>query len=495
MVNSIDGSLVVKRVENRAAAFKLSWIQATCVAFTLGFGTALLGTTLNAYLINTWLVFVVISIFGLWLCHRTSASLHEPRLRVLGTFWMIKVAVTLALLYVGWIPELDPSSTSWGYDPQRYYYDARQLIEDEWNPIVGSNYQGILFYYAVIFYLFGHNPVNPALINSLVTLCGTLLLIRYAYHFTHQRKQGDWIIAGLVLVPEVLWYDVLTSRETLMAFLIIVSTTGAARYQIGIVRTSLLKALVTVGLAMLAILAVRTSMMFPVVVSIGAVAFLLPSQRKNGTITKVFLIILGISAVMAGPLIQNLTGGYDVNYLKMLDSIQSYDRNVAGGEEWGGQSIGLLLAPQNIVESILFLPPRMLLYLAAPLPNIEISIISLLGGSWGAWQRLMTVATSLMMIAGFPYVLAATAQSWINRKRVPSHLILPIVFWVVFAAVAGGNIIIHERYRVMFTLLLFTCMWMGYTRASSRLIQLWKKRWYLLMMVALLFYTLYKVAS
>jgi hypothetical protein len=60
-------------------------------------------------------------------------------------------------------------------------------------------------------------------------------------------------------------------------------------------------------------------------------------------------------------------------------------------------------------------------------------------------------------------------------------------------AVAGGNIIIHERYRIMFTMLLFTCMWFGYTRCSRRKVKRWALTWFSLLAVGAVFYTGYKL--
>lgn len=477
----------------RLRVYTLTSSQVISSSLLFAFGTLLLGTSVDIALANTWLIFILVTVSGLWFCHHTRISLNDSKLKILGSFWLIKVAATLALLYAGWIPQLDPSSSeSWGYDAQRYYYDARQLIKDDWNPIVGNNYQGIIFYYAGIFFLFGHNPVIPAMINSFVTLMGTLFLIRCAYTFTAERTKKDWTIALLLLVPEVLWYDVMTSRESLMAVLIIIAALAVGKNLIDIGRNSLLKTLVLSGAAFLAILAVRTSMAIPLAVSIVTMALLVSSQRKMGAVIKITFVALGVAAISAGPLIQQLTGGYDIDYVKTFERIQSFEHNVAAKEEWDAKSFGLLFAPTNVIEFLLFVPPRMLMYLAAPLPNVDISIMELWSGSWGDWQRLMTITTSAMMLIGFPYVLASSSMAWRSRKRIPGAMIIPINFWIMFAAVAGGNIIIHERYRIMFTLLLFACVWWGFTRCSSKELQRWSLRWYIILFLGLILYIVYK---
>jgi hypothetical protein len=472
--------------------FKITIIQTVLLLILLGCGLTLLSLTVSVEPLNTLVIFIIVTGLGLWACHKTCIVVVDPKLKVLGTLWLIKIIITLFLLYVGWIPQLDPSSTSWGYDPQRYFQDAWILIEDGWNPSVGSNYQGIIFFYAAIFYLFGHNPVIPALINAFITLLGTLFLIRGCYSFVPERSGKEWTIAGLLLVPEVLWYDVITSRETMMAVLIIISTFSVGRYLVRVKNVKLATTVLLSGSALIAILAVRTSLAIPVVASIGVMVMLLRSERKTGPFVKILLILLAIAGLAAGALVQQLTGGYDINYQQTFNSIQSFEGNIASYNDWSDNSIGLLIAPNNAWQSVIYLPMRMVLYLAAPLPNVAVSLTELISGSWVAWQNLMTIPTSVMMLLGLPFALAGAAQAWRFRRNQPAPLVLHISFWITFMAVAGGNIIIHERYRVMFTLLLFACMWFGYTRCPRHELKRWALPWFGLLASAAVFYVGYK---
>lgn len=475
--------------------FSVTATQIMLLPFSLGVGVLWLGLTVSVALANTLLLFLFVTGMGLLLCHSTRVVLGDPKLKILGTFWLLKVILSLFLLYVGWIPQLDPATVSWGYDPQRFYIDAQDLIENGWNPLAGSNYQGIVFFYGAIFYLFGHNPVIPALINIFVTLLGTLFLIRCVYRFIPERTPKDWTLAWLLLVPEVLWYDVMTSRETLMAVLIIIAALGAGLYLVGFRQISLTSTVLLTGTSLFAILAVRTSMVIPVAVSIGIMAMLVRSNHKMGLLVKLLLLGLAIAAMWAGPLVQNIVGGYDIDYLATLDSMRSFETNVAAdaGVQWSGNSIGLLLAPNNAWQSVLYLPARMVLYLAAPLPSVAVSVTELINGSWSAWQHLMTIPTSAMMLLGLPYALAGLAQAWRLRRHQAAPLVLHITFWITFMAVAGGNIIIHERYRLMFTLLLFACMWFGYTRCTRRELKRWAMPWFSLIALSAVFYTGYKL--
>ena len=475
-------------------SFSLSWVALFLLVFSLGIGVPLLMITVRVAVTNTLLIFVAVTGLGLWLCHRTRVDLADTKLKILSTFWLLKVITTLFLLYVGWIPQLDPSSANWGYDPQRYFQDAWILIEDGWNPSVGSNYQGIIFFYGAIFYLFGHNPVIPALINAFITLLGTLFLIRCVYSFVQERTIKDWTIAGLLLVPEVLWYDVMTGRDSMMAVLLIFASLSVGRYLFGTISVGLTKYTMLAGTALLAILAVRTSMAVPVIASIGVMAMLLRTKGKIGPLVKVLIFGAAIFVMMLGGVIQEITGGQQsFDFVQAIEYGLVFESNVAASNQWSDNSIGLLIAPNNALQAVLFLPPRMLLYIAAPLPNVAVSITELINGNWGAWQSLMTIPTSAMMLLGLPFALAGAAQAWRFRRIQPAPLVLHITFWITFMAVAGGNIIIHERYRVMFTLMLFACIWYGYTRCSRREVKRWALPWFSLLAVGAVFYAGYKI--
>ncbi len=213
-----------------------------------------------------------------------------------------------------------------------------------------------------------------------------------------------------------------------------------------------------------------------------------------GLFTKVIILGISIAVISTGPLIQGLGGGSEIDYLVALENMQSFDSNIASSAyvSLSDNSIGLLLKPNNALQAFLYCLPRMLLYLVAPLPNVGFSVPELIEGSWSAWQSLMTIITSVLMLLGLPLALASASKAWSFRRNQPDLLELHVTFWITFVAVAAGNMIIHERYCIMFTLLLFACMWLGYTRCSIREIKLWALFWYGLLSVGAVFYVSYK---
>ena len=247
----------------------------------LGLSSVLIINSIKQASINSVLLCGIVSVLGLLLCKNTQTSLKDPALKVLGYFWLIKLLVTLFLIFVGWIPMLDPDFLGSGYDPIRYYSQAQDLVDANWSlDIINLNYVGVLYYYGLIFYIFGHNPVIPALINALLTLVACLYLVRTCYEVKGERGGKDWIIAFCLLMPEMLWYDVMTSRETLVAALLLFPMLTFGRYLAGVTSISLSKTLMIVGICILAIAAVRATMLFPLLASIVIMSLLIKPKNK-----------------------------------------------------------------------------------------------------------------------------------------------------------------------------------------------------------------------
>lgn len=469
--------------------------QAALLFLLLGVGSTLILATIQQSALNSVFLLGFVSIGGLVLCRSTQDSLNDSSLEILGYFWLIKLGITLFLLYAGWIPQLDPNlSISWGYDPQRYYFQAQELIDNNWIPdFISLNYVGILYYYGAIYYVLGHNPVIPALCNAFITLIATLYMIKVGYEVKGQRSPRDWTLAFALLMPELLWFDVMTSRETLMASLLVFAMLTTGRFLAQTSKISLFKVLMVVSLSGLAIAAVRASMLLPVFASIILMVLLITSKRISRFV-KTILVMAIATILIAGPVITEYVSGYHLEIGKLIQTAFSAEGNIAlsPDSEWSERSIGMLLMPEGLLQSLLFLPPRMVLYLVSPLPNIWVTISDLLAGSWLAWQYLFTLLSSVINLLAIPYVLASLVQAIRTRRSNSASLVFHISYWVTFMAVAGGNLIIHERYRIMATLLLLGCAWLGVGTCSKKMIIRMSLLWYGLLTFGALFYFGYK---
>jgi len=470
-------------------------LQVALMFLLLGAGIAFISSIIQRSLFSTIFLLCVVSVSGLVICRGTETKLKDPSLNILGYFWLLKLSLTLLLLYVGWMPQLDPSSASWGYDPQRYYFQAKELLDNHWSTeFLNLNYVGILYFYSAFFALFGHNPVIPVLVNAFVTLVATLYLVKVGYEIKGQRGPRDWTLALALFLPEMLWFDVMTSRETLVAALLLFATLTIGRYLARTAPLSLQYVLIFVGLSVVAIAAVRTSMLVPVCISTVLMVMLLRTQRRQGGAKKIVLTIAGAAALMVGPIITGYLGGYEFDIGQSLLRVTSASENISliTSTGWSENSIGLLLMPEGMFQSVLFLPPRMLLYLVAPLPNFYVHIGELVTGSWGAWQQLLTLLSAMINVLAAPFVFASLVQAIRMRDQDAAPLMLHIAYWVTFVAIAGGNLIIHDRYRVMASLMFWGCAWLGATTCSRALIKKAYLFWYGLLTIGALFYLTYK---
>ena len=470
--------------------------QVVLLFLLLGLGGPFILTTISTASFSAVLLLGFVSVIGLLLCRYTQVRLEDPALKILGYLWLIKLGVTLFLLYAGWIPQLDPaSSDTWGYDPQRYYVQAQELIDQNWSigPI-SLNYTGILYYYGSIFYVFGHNPVVPALINAFVTLIATLYLVKVGYEIKSHREPRDWTLAFGLLLPEMLWYDVMTARETVMAAMLLFTTLTMGRYFARTAAISLPRLLIVAGLSALAIAAVRAPLLLPMAVSIVLMALLVRPQSRSRVVQNTVLVVFAFAALMVLPTIPELLGGYEFGVGNALQIATSGENNIAltAAAQWSQKSIGLLLIPQSPLQAILFLPPRMVLYLVSPLPYIYITFDALRAGDYASWQNLCTLPASVINTLGMPYALASLVQSIRTRKANAAPLVLHISYWTMLTAIAGGNLIIQERYRVMAAPLLWGCMWLGARTCSKNLIIETALFWYGLLFMGALAYLFYK---
>ncbi|MBU1261324.1 MAG: hypothetical protein KKE31_08940 [Planctomycetes bacterium] len=490
---SLDSTRSVHCQEGRSLALSIG--QMTLLFLLLGLGSPLILATIEHASFNAVLLLVFVSISGLLLCRNTQIRLNDPSLKILGYFWLIKLGITLFLLYAGWIPLLDPATnTTWGYDPMRYYVQAQELIDNNWSPaFISLNYMGILYYYGAIFRVLGHNPVIPALINTFVTLIATLYLVKVGYEIKGQRGPRDWTLAFALLLPEMLWFDVMTSRETLLAALLLFVMLTTGRYLARTAKVSLTKVLIIGGLSVLAIAAVRTSMLLPVTASIALMVLIVKPQRGSRVAQRTILAVAAVAILIAGPVINRYLGGNDFKIDETLQTMISASKNIAltsADMQWSENSIGLLLMPEGLLQSILFLPPRMVLYLLAPLPNV-LAPFELAGKSVD-WQILLTLLSSVINVLAIPYVLASFVQSIKTRKTNAAPFVFHISYWVTFMAIVGGNFVIHERYRIMVTLLLWGCAWLGARTCSKKSIIELSLFWYGLLAAGGAFYFVYK---
>ncbi len=488
----MDGVLSTRQLAPADEHFVL---QLGAISLMSAIALTFLFATLNESLWTTWILLTLSLVAAPLIFRRLAADLRDERLQWLGYIALARAAIVLALLFIGWMPQLNPNGAAFGYDPQRYYFEAFDLANAGFDPRITGfslNYTGVLFYYGALFKAFGHNPVLPAVLNMSVTLAAVSFLIVVAYRIKGQRDPWDWTIGLCLIIPEVLWFDALTSRETVAMSLLVLAVLSLGMHLMFPAATSPRRSdrgLVIAGaLSFAALGVIRTTMLVPtfaalvILYTVGAGNWL---QRIKGAawITVVAIILA------AAPAIAEAIGGYHFGYLAWLRGSRSpeYISQIAAG--WSSRSVGQLLVPTNVFEEVAFAPIRGLAYLVAPLPSIPLGLVGLRAGSWSDWQSLATMLSAVLYIVMFPVLLVSAYVAIWERKR--TWLLIHVPLWCTYAAIAGANVIVVERYRLMMVPLMWAGIWLGWS-CNQRLLARAYACWVAVLVVGAVFFGAYK---
>lgn len=413
------------------------------------------------------LLFAVIQI-GIHLIKKQKICGRLANANVFKMVWVCKLLLVLLVIHMGWFPQLEPNYPDWGYDPQRYYIYAKELIENNWSTLVDQNYMGIIYYYAGIMWLFGVNPYAPALINCMISFLAIFFILRDFTRYCSEYASVVKYMVWLIVFPELLWYDSITSRETLIANLLIIGCISSCRFQSSRAAKERILNILIIIFAVCGIAMVRTSMIIPIVLS-----FIVYAVLSNG---KAILSRANIIAVMLvsfilflAPILQSFAGGYSFDFVEQVQKVLTFEQNAASdSDEWSDKSLGLLLAPNNLYQAVLFTPLRLLLYIVSPLPTVNITLKGLIDGEWTNWQSLFVVPSSLILVFCFGYFIAGSLYCFNSKKNTQGFLPYVVSAWAIMLTVAGGNIIIHERYRIMFVVLYLALSIIGLKLTSSQ---------------------------
>lgn len=411
------------------------------------------------------LLWIVVAIAAVMIA-RTAIRLRDDALMKLGYVWAVKLILVLTLLIVGWMPMLDPASSLFGYDPQRYYFDAETLRLSGFDiralPIL--NYTGILYLYGGMFVLFGHNPVAPALVNIFLTLVATLVLVRAGYAAKGVRSPHDWTLGLAMVVPDVIWFDALTSRETLTMSCLTIGILGIGAY-FTTSRRPRAYLLIAPVLALTVVGIVRTTVFFIALAAIGGM-YLLAQMSWRRRLAAIVPVAFFVGLLFVWPQIAQRIGSYNFDIREVLSIANRASRVLSEeGYTWSDRSLGRLLVQQSAAGIVLLSPVRMVAYLIIPFPNVHPDIDGLAAGSWYEWQGLMLALSAVIYIVFVPCAFASLIDV-IRRRAGRMSTAIHLGAWLSLLGAAVGNQIMQERYRVVGILLLWGAIWLGF--GSSR---------------------------
>ena len=234
-----------------------------CVPFLLSAVTAavwsLEGRRENGYG-TTLLMFAIVGMSALGMIYRTAKTVGDANVLKICYVFLAKLLLVFVVFGGMWSTQLRMNTDVLKADQERYYDEAGQLARRGFDPhtIPNINYPGVLYVYGAVFALFGENAYAAALFNAFMILIVTILLIRVAYRIKPDRDSRDWTIGLVMLVPDVILCDVMTSRDALaMSLLSIAVLLVAAHVTRNDTARSLIPAALLLAPVLLALAVVR----------------------------------------------------------------------------------------------------------------------------------------------------------------------------------------------------------------------------------------------
>lgn len=469
-----------------------SWRLETDFLFagvSVAFSFCLLAHNVHLGLIRTSLLLIFVAMAGLVLVHGLSRRVGDPSIRCLAYYHLLKIPVVLCILFWGWVPDLHPSTADSGYDPQRYYYQAAELFTpgQHYDLLSSINYAGILYYYGSIFFLLGHNPAAPALMNCLTTLVAALVILEACYLVAPRGWRGSRC-ALVILLPELLWYDAITSRESLTMALLVCGTLPWGMFLLSPKqRTRPIAHVILPTMCLMALGFVRTSMLLPASMVIAGLFVTFSLRSRYRTPAMLALLLVGVTVWILPRIISQLRS-FDFGYLAAWRDLRELLSSDA--ITWSDRSLGQRLVANTLWQEIAYAPLRTALYLIIPLPSITFDWTGLRQGEWQHWQNFLATLSSAIYLYTLPYAVTATYASLTQPTHRPRLLIF-LPCWLLLVAVAVGNAIFVARYRIMVVAL----FWAGvslYTRDCRRSHLVFSLLWWCAVIAGGVIYVQYK---
>lgn len=99
-------------------------------------------------------------------------------------------------------------------------------------------------------------------------------------------------------------------------------------------------------------------------------------------------------------------GAADFIFERLIRAFVGQDETALYSWEWSDRSLGQLLIPRNFFETILFIIPRALVYLASPLQQVTFEINEMISGEWESWHNFFRTMSALVYVSLMPYSLS-----------------------------------------------------------------------------------------
>lgn len=390
-------------------------------------------------------------------------GLHAPKeikIRYMNCF-LIGFTISLLFLYFVWTPGLPESSRDWGFDPQRYYLYSSSFVRGD--PVItGLNYFGVVFFYVFLFFLFGIDPLIPLFVNVLLTLYAVILI---ANHFESLGGKGKYF-SLLLLIPEVLYFNVISSREIICLSLATISLLKGYKLISG-ARGVL--SILAFFFPLLLLVVIRPPMGAGVILAIG-LFFVIGSGVRLKKKQIAILALLGCAFVAGIAISTSLdTNGRDTGD----DISEAIEERVEGNVEAGGQhqfqsnSMAKRLIPHNTAEFVIYGFIRTIAYVIVP-PSVVLNPFEALAMNTPTTESFAHI-TSLLLMLCIPKVWRVLRK---DMRGQPKVKVVGFAFIVFFFLVGYFNVtMIHQRYRLTWDLFYFALVAYYYSIHNQRVLK------------------------
>jgi hypothetical protein len=299
-----------------------------------------------------------------------------------------------------------------------------------WN---GINYQGIVFYYALLFYIFGFNPAVGVIANCALGA----LTAGFLYKLVHQCSPESVAYRAAVLfafLPESILWGSLLLKESLVTFLFVFALHEAA-VAVRTMRTTP---------ALLAVLAVALLLQFRIVLAVVAIVsiaamIVLVYRRSLGRLALASAALILLAAIVTRFSTNTLIAAYGnplspAFYAKYIEVFGA--RPPEANAAIPGSSLGIMTSGALTEGKFYWIPVRFAMYYIVPPPwatglgSFDPFRMASAALVWAALPA-MCVGLFLLLRRG-----AATAAIWI-----------PFLFGSVL--ISASTPFIDDRLRMM----------------------------------------------
>jgi len=365
---------------------------------------------------------------------------------------MIGIRILLATILIGlfWYKsDLSHKSSSMqidgiGFDPVRWDEMGEQLAKQG---IFGSSKdvyrygkEGLIYYIASIYSIFGASCVYVAWFNALIAVA-TLLLLTYWIR-KHFGSQSRWdLMAYGLFIPESLWYGSLILKEVHNGFFFVLFMVCYERL---FLNASIIKSKKKwIIYIILAIIGLFIFQRMHFVTMIGFVVFInIMFVRSKGSISKKFIIGLIFGCILASEHLFTSNAELISN-----ENVQIQDAVLQGSDMFAtDNSINTILIGKDILQKAIFSIPRTIFLQVTPFPRLEIWSYWGSADDWLAMGNTASRLSVILLLILSPALVAISVKAFTNSEaslaRVPLSMYVACMF-----AMANGVMMFHERWR------------------------------------------------